>query len=146
MRESFGGAFMLKLVLIFIIIYVSFMAMAITYAKAFRVKNGVIDILERYQYEGASDYGSVEEPLETYLNAIPYHERSDSTVNYCDKEAKKEGKTYVVNSNGVCIIDMSTNNEYGYYKVITYISIKDFPFFDINVIFPISGETKTIYY
>ena len=62
------------------------------------------------------------------------------------EEAKKEGKTYVVNSNGVCIIDMSTNNEYGYYKVITYISIKDFPFFDINVIFPISGETKTIYY
>ena len=44
MRDAFGGVFMIKLALIFIIIYVSFMAVAINYAKAFRVKNQVINI------------------------------------------------------------------------------------------------------
>ena len=42
---------MIKLVLIFIVIYVSFMAVAINYAKAFRVKNEVINIIEQIQEE-----------------------------------------------------------------------------------------------
>ena len=50
MRESFGGAFMIKLVLVFIVIYITFMAVAIDYAKVFRVKNNVINILEQNQF------------------------------------------------------------------------------------------------
>ena len=46
MRDAFGGAFMIKLFLIFIIIYVGFTAIALNYAKAFKVKNKVIEYLE----------------------------------------------------------------------------------------------------
>ena len=57
MRESFGGAFMLKLVIVFIVVYISFMAVAINYAKAFRVKNNVINILEQHQFSIDDDFG-----------------------------------------------------------------------------------------
>ena len=46
MRDAFGGAFMIKLFLVFIIIYVSFTALALNYAKAFKVKNKIIEYIE----------------------------------------------------------------------------------------------------
>ena len=46
MRDAFGGSFMIKLFLVFLIIYVGFIAVALNYAKAFKVKNAVIDYLE----------------------------------------------------------------------------------------------------
>lgn len=46
MRDAFGGAFMIRLFLVFIFIYMFFTAIALNYAKAFKVKNKVIDYLE----------------------------------------------------------------------------------------------------
>ena len=46
MRDAFGGAFMIKLFLVFIFIYIGFTAVALNYAKAFKVKNKVIEYLE----------------------------------------------------------------------------------------------------
>ena len=46
MRDAFGGAFMIKLMLIFLVIYVCFIAVALNYAKAFKAKNGIIDLIE----------------------------------------------------------------------------------------------------
>ena len=44
MREAFGGAFTIKLMLIFLAIYIAFIAVALNYAKAFRVKNKILRI------------------------------------------------------------------------------------------------------
>ena len=49
MRDAFGGAFSIKLMLIFLILYVSFICVAINYARAFRVKNRIINIIEQYE-------------------------------------------------------------------------------------------------
>ena len=38
MRDAFGGAFMIKLFLVFLAIYIGFTAVAVNYAKAFKVK------------------------------------------------------------------------------------------------------------
>ena len=46
MRDAFGGAFMIRLFVVFIFIYMFFTAIALNYAKAFKVKNRVIDYLE----------------------------------------------------------------------------------------------------
>ena len=46
MRDAFGGAFMIKLFLVFIFVYVCFTAIALNYAKAFKVKNKVIEYIE----------------------------------------------------------------------------------------------------
>ena len=49
MRDAFGGAFMIKLFLVFIIIYVSFTALALNYAKAFKVKNKIVEYIESHE-------------------------------------------------------------------------------------------------
>ena len=46
MRDAFGGAFMIKVFIVFIFIYICLTAMSLNYAKAFKVKNGVIKYLE----------------------------------------------------------------------------------------------------
>lgn len=142
MRESFGGAFIIKLLLIFIIIYVAFMAVAINYAKAFRVKNQVINMLEQYQYDGEE---GIRDEIDEYLRNVPYNLRdNDSVRKYCnDASYGNKNDNYALTVQGVCIQTLGSDKKH-YYRVTTFISI-DFPFFDIQMTLPINGETKIIY-
>ena len=49
MRDAFGGTFMIQVFIVFILIYICFTAMSLNYAKAFKVKNGVIEYLESHE-------------------------------------------------------------------------------------------------
>ena len=153
MRESFGGAFMIKLVLVFIVVYISFMAVAINYAKAFRVKNQVINILEQYKYKGnIGDEAFIK--LNEYLPSVPYNlgDKIEEISDKCSEQATNLGvkaDKAVVSDYGVCLISMTYDMNDSdvsprYYMVTTYIAI-DFPFFNISMILPIVGETKSIY-
>ena len=144
MRESFGGAFMIKLVLIFIVIYVSFMAVAVNYAKAFRVKNNVINILEQNEFQIGDSIDIIDE----YLKNVPYDlSKIDSIPSNCNNVTfgnTDKSKDTVLTGRGVCITQLGDKGSHKiYYKVTTYIAI-DFPFFGINMTLPISGETKII--
>lgn len=136
MRESFGGAFIIKLLLIFIIVYISFMAVAINYAKAFRIKNNVINILEQHKYNG--NFSSIDGILEGYLKEVSY----DISLNEIPQIKNNCGEPNL--HYGVCITETSGGKNPKYYKVTTYIAIR-FPLFNINLVVPISGETKSIY-
>ena len=137
MRESFGGAFIIKLLLIFIVFYISFMAVAINYAKTFRVKNHVINLVEQNQYSGSSDSNTIE-LIKEYLETVPYNV---SEIN-CESNDLFDGTN--VENMGICILPMSDDSNNQYYKVTAYIKI-DFPFFGTNLTVPISGETKIIH-
>lgn len=143
MREAFGGTFMIKLILIFIVIYISFMAVAIDYAKVFRVKNNVINILEQNQFVIGDSFDNID----TYLNDVPYNENGNNSVkSNCDNAefgGYTNNKTTLLTSNGVCIKQLGNNTNGIYYKVTAYISI-EFPFFNLYFTIPISGETKVI--
>ena len=130
MRESFGGAFMIKLVLVFIVIYVSFMAVAINYAKAFRIKNHIINILEQNQYRSSDNIDTL---VDDYLKAVAY--------NVSDVDCPNGSKKF---NRGICVEPHEQNGE-AYYTVTTFISV-DFPFFQIHMTLPVRGETKTIVY
>ena len=45
MRESIGGAWLYSLIVIFVLLFTGFLALAINYTKVFRVKNEVISII-----------------------------------------------------------------------------------------------------
>ena len=141
MRESFGGVFIIKLLLIFIVFYMSFMAVAINYAKTFRVKNQVINLVEQNQYSGIFD-DSVHTLIEKYLETVPY------SVPGISCESRQLNNVTVnginVKNKGICILPMSDDSNNQYYKVTAYIKI-DFPFFGINLTVPVSGETKIIH-
>ena len=143
MRDAFGGAFMIKLVIVFIVIYVSFMAVAVNYAKTFRVKNRVIDILEQNQYGlDGSNKDTVRGKVSDYLKSVSYAVPKIMPGN-CNSN------NYV---SGVCIEPVCSNEHRSkdttnscYYIVTAYITA-DLPFFKLNPTLPIKGETITIEY
>ena len=121
---------MIKLVLVFIVIYVSFMAVAINYAKAFRVKNQVINILEQSQYSAGNR--TVITKVDEYLRNVNYN---------ITNPACPVNSTF--GQRGICVENHCNSNNDCYYTVTTFIHI-DFPFFKVNMNLPVRGETKTI--
>ena len=75
MRESIGTQTIFKAVLIFTFLFSGFIAVAITYNKAFKLKNETINILEKY--EGVNKQSLT--IINNYLNQNGY-----STKNPCD--------------------------------------------------------------
>ena len=67
MRDAFGGAFMIKLFLVFIIIYVGFTAVALNYAKAFKAKNIVVEYLENNEISSIDMTASDETEMRNYF-------------------------------------------------------------------------------
>lgn len=135
MRDVFGGTFMFKLIIIFIVFYVSFMTIAVSYAKTFKLKNSVINILEQYQnVEGTQLMSNVD----SYLSNQAYNYGDNGNVaNSCKN---KEG---TLTDNGVCIAKYSLGDNSYYYDVTVYMVIS-FPLFGQDFIIPITGETTTI--
>ena len=143
MRDSVGGTFMIYVLIVFLAVYIVFVAVAFNYARAFRVKDKIMDIIE--QNEGISDFSNTSGEIgqiESYLNKISYR------VN-CISEIKCSGFDYINEERGYCIakktssgqIDDSITNEY--YKVRTFVYI-EFPFLKLQFTIPINGETRRV--
>lgn len=74
MRDAFGGTFMIKLMMIFLVIYVCFVSVAYNYAKAFRTKNTIVDLIERYEGYNKSSIPKIN----AYLDKIGYNVPSEN--------------------------------------------------------------------
>lgn len=151
MRDAFGSTFMFKLIIIFIVFYVSFMTIAVSYAKVFRVKNGVIDILEQYQYDSVgSRKQDVIDRVNDYLSKFPYDEGDNNNVKkMCKEDSRNQnasGEIYdnQFTENGACIIRTDLGGDSVFYEVVVYLVVS-FPLFQQDFVIPIRGETTTIH-
>lgn len=171
MRDAFGGAFMIKIFLVFIVIYVGFTALSLNYAKAFKVKNKILDYLETNEITSINTLatGSVIKDFENYINeevvgALNYN-MSDQDI--CAQKGyvadgistTKENKKIYCSTSGFIIRETgrSTSTKGIYYTVTTYVRW-NLPFLnniltfggnatDEDVIrgtWKISGETRII--
>lgn len=136
MQEAFGGTSMMKLFMVFFVVYVCLIAIALNFAKAYRVKNYVINTLEQYQYTGADNDRALI-ILDNYLDNVPYTVSNETATNQC----KKYGDNVTV-YHGVCIVPQGETDK-RYYKVVVFFSA-EFPFLNFNMTIPASGETKVI--
>lgn len=142
MKEGIGGTFMIYVLLVFLAVYITFVAVAFNYARAFKVKNKVIDIIE--QNEGIRDYNDIGDnsvlgQIDTYLGQVSY------IVNGID-ENTCQGYDYVNENRGYCIDEYSTTVNgvtSKYYKVMTFIRL-EIPFMDLGFTIPVKGETRKI--
>ena len=146
MRDAVGGTFMIYVFLIFLAVYITFVAVAFNYARAFRVKNKVIDIIE--QSEGIEDYNNISNEsvlgqINTYLNEVSYR------VNGINENTKHcTGYDHVDTERGYCISRESSVSDIdggtaSYYKVVTFIRL-EIPFMDLGFTIPVKGETSRI--
>ena len=148
MREAIGGTWIFSIVIVFIVLFTSFLAISVNYSKAFKVKNGIVNIIEKR--EGISD-ATVDE-ISDYLNSVGYLVYS-SCPDYVASHSNESAHGFEAsNTNSrkfkYCIArteDTSGNIKKTYYKVTVFFRV-DLPIMGEIFTFPVTGETKPIYF
>lgn len=155
MREAIGGTWLTGLVITFIVLFSGFLAYSISYTKAFRVKNEIINIIEKNEgytisknanyanYDESSlqekDLNTTEVKIYKFIKSLGY----DYAMNInCD--TAKNARAI----NGYCLkkhCPDGQNSKKTYYSVTTYVHLS-IPLVNLGIKIPISGQTKTMYY
>ena len=73
MRDAFGGVFMMRLMLVFIVVFVGFGAISLNYAKAFRIKNKVIDLIEQQEIKNITNVKNYTSKLDAIVTNADYN-------------------------------------------------------------------------
>lgn len=145
MRDAFGGVFTINLFLVFIFIFVAFTAVSLNYAKAFRVKNRVIDFLEENEIVSLNEtsFSNKLGKLDTILQDSTYNKTcEDGNGTIKSIEGNAIGYCY----NGIVILESSeepvsgTNSSIIKYQVITY---ADWNLGALNKILALGGRDET---
>lgn len=164
MRHSIGSAWIFSICLAFIILFTCYLAITINYAKAFRIKSHIVDLIE--EYEGYPTYDSensdknrkIREEIDSYLLNQGYDAsgRCEETIQIPENERevwnllKEEGTQLTGNNHRYCIYKRSSLNtekiceDEAYYKVVVFFKF-DLPLIGYLTSFQASGETRLLY-
>lgn len=144
MRDAFGSSFVFNLIIVLVGLIMFILIGSLTYSKAFKVKNNIVNIIDRNG--GYTNNAKLE--IETFLNRIGYRVNGVTGNPACNK---CEGKT----TNCEVLTDRTnTLHRYCVYKYETnrtvYYGVQSYMYFDVPVVggfleFPIYGETKSYY-
>ena len=115
MRDAIGGTMLFWIVLFFMALFISFMAVVIQYARVYKIKNSTIEALERN--EGLCN----EDSLGSFLLSSGY--RGPYTLCYHASSSNEE------------------DNIGGYYTITLYAR---FAFSNFGFNMPVSGQTRLI--
>ena len=151
MKESVGGSWVFRIVIIFTLIFASYLALTINYSKSFRVKNEVLSIIEKNQgftddslqiinnyllQSGYSSYGRCKE-LDVWIvyGAVDLHGHIENV------------RTGTHSQYYYCFSKIG--GYHSYYKSRAYYRITLFFHFDLPVIgdlmtFDVDGQTSEI--
>lgn len=133
---------MIYVFLVFLAVYITFVAVAFNYARAFKVKNKVIDIIEQNEGVNFDNTSGALGEIETYLGSVSYR-----VANIDENTSSCRNYDYIDKSRGYCISKTSAQSDVGstasYYKVVTFIRL-EIPFLDLGFTIPVKGETRKI--
>lgn len=163
MREAIGATWIMGIVLAFIALFSGFLAFSVNYSKAFKVKDGIVDRIEKHS---GFNNDSVED-INEFLTEIGY-----TSTGSCEKALDNNSddgslSTFRGNYVGVragqvtrrptgndksnyCVHKVTGYNNVGnlgaaYYKVYVFFSIS-LPFINDYAGYNITGETSNLYY
>lgn len=146
MRDAFGGVFMIRLFIVFIFIYVGITAVSLNYARAFKVKNKVIDFVEQQEivdlqeYFGSGIITKDKTKLDNIATDLGYFKECDTL----DEITTTEGTGYCYK--GILILKnreeyiAGTNSKIVYYQITTY---ADWHLGILNKILALSGQSES---
>lgn len=148
MREAIGGTWLFTIVIVFIVLFTSFLAISVNYSKAFKVKNGIVNIIEKN--EGMSRDARTE--ISEYLATVGYVVYSGcpnpSSVSISERAKGFDASNTDSTKYRYCVarvIDNSGNIQKNYYKVTVFFRL-DLPILGDLFTFPVTGETKPVYF
>ncbi len=139
MREAIGGSWIFTIVVVFIVLFSSYLAISVNYSKAFKVKNRIITIIE--QNEGLNS--AAQGDINNYLSGVGYFVYSSCSpgeIGY-EKNNTNTGYRYCVSKreSGAGTLKKT------YYKVRVFFRL-DLPVIGGLFVFPVTGETKAVYF
>ena len=136
MNQSFGGAFLIKIALIFLCTYIFILGFAMNYAKVFTMKNKIVTLIE--QYEGYDERDSaLMQDIRYQADKLNYKGLLGDQASNCDNTQ---------NLDLYCIKMESASHNMTYYKVTAFIRFEIPLFKDLAAgIIPVSGETRYLY-
>ena len=155
MRESIGTTFLLNFIVIFIVFIMAFLAATLSYYKAYRINNMILNSVEKY--EGYNDYAKAE--IRDSLTSMGY--QSDGikcpTTRFT-KNSDVEGHLQNDSKEGYCIYSYwnenapktesgskSTTNIYYSFGVVSYMRM-EIPVIGGLIKMPVYSRTYNIYY
>jgi len=152
MKESIANSYVFMIIIIFISVIALVFVSSLSYSKAFKVKNKILDIIE--QYDDGYGYNSstrtyanketIEKDIEAELKDIGYRISNNRT---CPTRTTKSGNVlYAINNQEnyrYCVYRESQGRGEQYY-VVVYMYF-DVPIIDRYLEFPLSGQTKVFY-
>ena len=108
MRESIGTTWIFQLVIIFTLIFVAFLALSINYTRAFKIKNEIVTIMEKYEGVGTGEGQSLS-IINNYLLNNAYGIKSachegefgaltlkDTTLEYVNTDSRNKKYYYCI--------------------------------------------------
>ena len=137
MKESFSTTFMFAMVMIIIVVFVAFMSITLNFARAFRVKNGVIDIIEQHEGIYIKDDVNVYDKISNYISEMGYSCKSTSFSSVVD---------YVINDENGAIDgygDVDTFDGKKIYNVQVCVTW-NIPILNVNDDWKFTGKTELI--
>lgn len=164
MRESIGSVSIFAIVITFIMLITAYLAISVNYAKAFRIKNHIINMIE--ENHGIAGLG---DSIDKYLVSQGYTARKECpSANHLSSNGDWETDTvgeywelrqhdeetlsrYCIyridaksglNDLGTSIDDI--NKSRAYYKVVTFFKF-DIPVIGNLAVFNVSGDSELIY-
>ncbi len=154
MREAMGGTWLFGIVIVFIVLFASFLTYSISYTRAFNIKNQIIDLIEQHEGFTTSKILDLKNASDEQLQqdnsveALTFLKIKNAGYNYSTTEniVCENGQSAM--TGGYCLTKVCTNNnkkENTYYKVTTYVAVQ-FPIFNFIFKIPVTGETRTLYY
>jgi len=153
MKDAVGGSLLLYVVLFFVGVIILFFANIMSYSKAYRVKNRIINILEQHGDIPSSEFNlSKRSDLIKVINEdlvnIGYRVASSGSKSTCnfnyneDKPNNKKCKNFNTGNVDYCVCRIDATNGF-YYEVITFTQF-DFPVLNSVIKSDVHGETKIL--
>jgi len=145
------------IVIFFIVLFISFLAFSINYSRGFRVKDGIVERIEKYNGPNVDAYTDIQ----SFLNEVTYNSRGSCSNIYneetyigvsgtgdsldnIDRNPEPNGKYYY------CIGKVQANTstfvmDSAYYRVVVFFNLS-LPIIGEKMNFHATGETTNMYF
>ena len=161
MKDSLGGSMLFNLVIIFVSLIIIFFVSILSYSKAYRVKNRIIEIIEKNGVYNIDVINELNSDLKNAGYDVSESKKCSKIRNELVNSAKKDKEDYkkrlseknLNNSNyNYCVFEVCEKldknkecmKESGkHYIVVSFVRF-EFPIIDDVLTFPVYGETKIL--
>ena len=140
MKEAFGTAYVVNFVIIFVILFIFFFVAGMSYTKAFKIKNRIVDIIEENECYSEDATCTSKTEIDEILKDAGY--RVTNSKPDCKQIKGADPLTTNTTTFNYCVYKFDTNRG-SYYKAAAFMYY-EIPVIGAHMQFPVYGETKVM--